>query len=262
MLAACLAFAFTLALPNHRPLTHCYRAGAVPLLQASTLWARFSLAAPTTRSRRCCCRRRRRRRGRPPGTNLAAFRFPQVPPGYAPFSIGQRVGAVVRNGESRPRSAQLAYSRASRGGSAHERRSKPRQAERRPGAPPCWSSLRSAHRLRPPPPPPRPAAGTKLFGVGFCASLLGVGITNGLMGVRQMLDPSFVPLNPPQVGAGALQSRGQCLPAAARRGSHALRAPCLLRMLHLLCCAVQCSARKKLDRPPSPPALCPLRMCW
>lgn len=44
----------------------------------------------------------------------------------------------------------------------------------------------------------------KLFGVGFCASLLGVGITNTLMGVRQMLDPSFVPLNPPQVGAGWL----------------------------------------------------------
>ena len=41
----------------------------------------------------------------------------------------------------------------------------------------------------------------KLFGVGFCASLLGVGITNTLMGVRQMLDPSFMPLNPPQVRA-------------------------------------------------------------
>ena len=48
----------------------------------------------------------------------------------------------------------------------------------------------------------RPAAlpaGIKLFGVGFCASLLGVGITNSLMAVRQMLDPSFMPLNPPQV---------------------------------------------------------------
>lgn len=43
-------------------------------------------------------------------------------------------------------------------------------------------------------------AGMKLFGVGFFASLLGVGMTNTLMGVRQMLDPSFVPLNPPQVG--------------------------------------------------------------
>lgn len=40
----------------------------------------------------------------------------------------------------------------------------------------------------------------KLFGVGFFASLLGVGMTNALMAVRQMLDPSFVPLNPPQVG--------------------------------------------------------------
>ncbi|KAL4434804.1 hypothetical protein ABPG77_005331 [Micractinium sp. CCAP 211/92] len=63
--------------------------------------------------------------------------FQKVPPGYAPFTAGQRVGAVVRNG-------------------------------------------------------------MKLFGVGFFASLLGVGMTNALMAVRQMLDPSFVPLNPPQ----------------------------------------------------------------
>lgn len=63
--------------------------------------------------------------------------FQKVPPGYAPFSLGQRAGAVVRNG-------------------------------------------------------------MKLFGVGCCASLLGVGITNALMAVRQTLDPSFVPLNPPQ----------------------------------------------------------------
>lgn len=63
--------------------------------------------------------------------------FQKVPPGYAPFTFGQRVGAVVRNG-------------------------------------------------------------TKLFGVGFFASLLGVGITNTLMAARQMLDPTFVPLNPPQ----------------------------------------------------------------
>jgi hypothetical protein len=40
--------------------------------------------------------------------------------------------------------------------------------------------------------------GMKLFGVGFCASLLGVGITNSLVAVRQMLDPAFVPLNDPQ----------------------------------------------------------------
>lgn len=39
----------------------------------------------------------------------------------------------------------------------------------------------------------------KLFGVGFFASLLGVGITNTLVTARQMLDPAFVPLNPPQV---------------------------------------------------------------
>lgn len=35
--------------------------------------------------------------------------------------------------------------------------------------------------------------------MGFFASLLGVGITNTLMAARQMLDPTFVPLNPPQV---------------------------------------------------------------
>ena len=30
------------------------------------------------------------------------------------------------------------------------------------------------------------AAGTKLFGVGVCASLLGVGITNALVAARQV----------------------------------------------------------------------------
>jgi hypothetical protein len=63
--------------------------------------------------------------------------FQKVPPGYAPFSVGQRAGAVVRNG-------------------------------------------------------------AKLFGVGLFASLLGVGITNGLVGLRSILDPTFVPLNDPQ----------------------------------------------------------------
>ena len=63
--------------------------------------------------------------------------FQKVPAGYSPFTIGQRLGSVVRNG-------------------------------------------------------------TKLFGVGFFASLLGVGFTNGLILVRQMLDPTFVPLNDPQ----------------------------------------------------------------
>ncbi len=41
--------------------------------------------------------------------------------------------------------------------------------------------------------------GTKLLVVGFSASMIGVTITNALTGVRQMLDPAFVPLNPPQV---------------------------------------------------------------
>lgn len=63
--------------------------------------------------------------------------FQKVPLGYAPFSVAQRVGAVVRNGG-------------------------------------------------------------KLFGVGLFASLLGVGITNALVGMRQFLDPTFVPLNAPQ----------------------------------------------------------------
>lgn len=40
--------------------------------------------------------------------------------------------------------------------------------------------------------------GLKLFGVGLFASLLGVGITNVLIGMRQFMDPSFVPLNAPQ----------------------------------------------------------------
>jgi hypothetical protein len=40
--------------------------------------------------------------------------------------------------------------------------------------------------------------GSKLFGVGLVASLLGVGITNALVAARSLLDPSFVPLNDPQ----------------------------------------------------------------
>lgn len=40
--------------------------------------------------------------------------------------------------------------------------------------------------------------GMKLFGVGFFASILGVGLTNGLITVREMLDPTFAPLNDPQ----------------------------------------------------------------
>lgn len=63
--------------------------------------------------------------------------FQKVPPGYQPFTLGQRCGAVVRNG-------------------------------------------------------------AKLFGVGFFASLLGVGLTNGLIAVRELMDPTFVPLNAPQ----------------------------------------------------------------
>jgi hypothetical protein len=40
--------------------------------------------------------------------------------------------------------------------------------------------------------------GMKLFVVGLSASFFGVAITNTLLAVRQMLDPTFVPLNQPQ----------------------------------------------------------------
>jgi hypothetical protein len=40
--------------------------------------------------------------------------------------------------------------------------------------------------------------GLKLLGVGFGASLVGVGITNALIGLRQLLDPTFLPLNQAQ----------------------------------------------------------------
>lgn len=40
--------------------------------------------------------------------------------------------------------------------------------------------------------------GLKLFAVGLGASMIGVGITNALIGLRQMLDPTFVPLNQAQ----------------------------------------------------------------
>lgn len=63
--------------------------------------------------------------------------FQRVPPGMSPFSLGQRIGAILRNGG-------------------------------------------------------------KLLTVGFCASMLGVGITNALVTVRQMLDPTWAPPNKPQ----------------------------------------------------------------
>ncbi|GAX75459.1 hypothetical protein CEUSTIGMA_g2902.t1 [Chlamydomonas eustigma] len=64
--------------------------------------------------------------------------FQKVPPGMDPFTIGQRFGAILRNG-------------------------------------------------------------SKLIAVGFFASLLGVGITNGLTALRRALDPAWAgPPNPPQ----------------------------------------------------------------
>jgi hypothetical protein len=63
--------------------------------------------------------------------------FQKVPPGYAPFTLGQRAGAVARNG-------------------------------------------------------------AKLLGVGFGASLVGVGATNALIAARQFLDPAWSSPNPPQ----------------------------------------------------------------
>lgn len=64
--------------------------------------------------------------------------FQRVPPGYSPFTVGQRAGAVLRNG-------------------------------------------------------------SKLLAVGFGASLFGVSVTNVLIALRQHLDPTWVPLNAPQV---------------------------------------------------------------
>lgn len=63
--------------------------------------------------------------------------FQKVPPGYAPFTLAQRAGALARNG-------------------------------------------------------------AKLLVVGTGASLVGVAATNGLVAVRQMLDPAWLPLHAPQ----------------------------------------------------------------
>ncbi|GLI69134.1 hypothetical protein VaNZ11_013689 [Volvox africanus] len=63
--------------------------------------------------------------------------FQKVPPGMEPFTLAQRLGAILRNG-------------------------------------------------------------SKLLCVGFCASMIGVGVTNALLGVRQMMDPSLAPPNAPQ----------------------------------------------------------------
>jgi hypothetical protein len=83
-------------------------------------------------------------RAAPPSNALLRFlatcpenAFQKVPPGYAPFSLAQRFGAVARNG-------------------------------------------------------------AKLLGVGFGASLLGVSFTNGLIAVRQLVDPAWSPPNAPQ----------------------------------------------------------------
>jgi Protein RETICULATA-related len=52
--------------------------------------------------------------------------------------------------------------------------------------------------------------GTKLSAVGFLASLLGVGVTNGIVTARKALDPSFKPLNAPQdVTVGVWIGEGQ-----------------------------------------------------
>lgn len=40
--------------------------------------------------------------------------------------------------------------------------------------------------------------GAKLLGVGFCASLLGVGLSNTMTFIRMQLDPTFKPMNQPQ----------------------------------------------------------------
>lgn len=40
--------------------------------------------------------------------------------------------------------------------------------------------------------------GAKLLGVGFCASMLGVGITNALIALRRLFEPDFAPPNAPQ----------------------------------------------------------------
>ncbi|EFJ52087.1 hypothetical protein VOLCADRAFT_79235 [Volvox carteri f. nagariensis] len=63
--------------------------------------------------------------------------FQKVPPGMEPFTLTQRIGAILRNG-------------------------------------------------------------SKLLGVGFCASMIGVGVTNALLAVRQLMDPSLAPPNAPQ----------------------------------------------------------------
>lgn len=126
--------------------------------------------------------------------------FQKVPPGYAPFTAGQRVGAVVRNGVCR---AGWGRTDAKRELAEHLRccaaplhRSGWVVAGRAGSPPPIPLPIFLTSNRPSVFPPAPPAAGLKLLGVGFFASMLGVGVTNLLMGVRQMLDPTFVPLNP------------------------------------------------------------------
>ena len=114
---------------------------------------------------------------------------------------------------------------------------------------------------------PLPApAGMKLFGVGFFASLLGVGITNALMAARQMLDPAFVPLNPPQARHKG-EGRALCLVWALQHaggwrrlhgGRAASRSP-LPRPAARRAAALPCRADPLR---PEPPAVAGRRMCW
>lgn len=144
-------------------------AGAAPPRALSTRWARSLLAAPTTRSRRC----------RP------AMRLSPLPSAWAPSCATVRAFQGDRSGEgSAGWQGRQVLGRMSSGSNCFTCMCCRPPANCCPAHTGCISC---SH------------AGTKLFGVGFCASLLGVGITNGLMLARQMLDPSFVPLNPPQV---------------------------------------------------------------
>lgn len=73
--------------------------------------------------------------------------------------------------------------------------------------------------------------GFTLLGVGMASSFIGVGITNTLLGLRAMMDPTFTPANKPQnvlatsAAYGTYMSTSSNLRYVPRQGCPGLRHP-------------------------------------
>ena len=78
--------------------------------------------------------------------------------------------------------------------------------------------------------------GLKLLGVGFGASLFGVGCTNLLIGVRQLMDPGFAPQNPPQDVITMSAAYGSYMAVSSNlRYQVRSTAPCVAEAMRCIC---------------------------